>query len=219
MKGRKQCPARSAPTCIVAGQARRTRPDEGAVCGPPPGRRECADQRRPAGPGHRRGVPGQLLTARDLKHQPLRVTVDPASPARTIAVIPDAWFQLHVAGAGTYSIAVELDHGTEHRPRWQTKVAAWAPPAPTRRPLTPTTSPSPSSPPARRDALAGWTRQALTAYGQPELADIFLLSCADPATTPAEQWFFQPHWHQPNTGQPVSLLEPAPVRQPLPDSS
>lgn len=139
----------------------------------------------------------RLRTERELKHRPLRVAPDPTVPARTIAVIPDAWFQLHLAGVGTYSIALELDRGTEHVSRWTRKahaLAAWATgPYRTAFDTDNLTIAIATPAPARRDELADWIFEALTARGQPELAGLFLLTGVDVRATTPEELFFRPH--------------------------
>src|SRR3954452_9481982 len=72
----------------------------------------------------------QLLTERELKRTAIRVEV-PAGPhsgqegVRRVAVIPDGWFQLSINGGLPYSIALELDRGTEDQKVWREKVAAY----------------------------------------------------------------------------------------------
>jgi hypothetical protein len=73
----------------------------------------------------------QLLTERELKRTAIRVEVPPASQSsqgdvRRVAVIPDGWFQLSINGGLPYSIALELDRGTEDQKVWREKVDAGA---------------------------------------------------------------------------------------------
>src|SRR5512135_887016 len=70
----------------------------------------------------------RLLIERQLRAHPTRVTLPAVEnkPARSVAVIPDAWFELAVAGHQPIAIAVELDRGTEDQKRWRGKVAALA---------------------------------------------------------------------------------------------
>src|SRR3954452_24187780 len=72
----------------------------------------------------------QLLTERELKRRALRVELLPGPYSvdgviRRVAVIPDGWFQLSIAGELPYSIAIELDRGTEDQKVWREKVAAY----------------------------------------------------------------------------------------------
>ena len=156
----------------------------------------------------------RLKTERELKHQPLRVAPDPTAPEHTVAVIPDAWFQLRVSGVGAYSIALELDRGTENISRWRTKtaaLAAWATGPYQEAFDTDNLTIAVVAPtPARRDSLAEWILAELTNRGQPDLRGIFLITCVDPVSTPPEELFFLPHWYRPGASEPVSLMQPLP---------
>src|SRR5512144_1412817 len=68
----------------------------------------------------------RLLTERQLRHRPSKVVLPAAHGIRLVAVIPDGWFQLRVATGDPYSIAVELDRGTEDQSAWRRKVAGYA---------------------------------------------------------------------------------------------
>ncbi len=61
---------------------------------------------------------------------------------------------------------------------------------------------------ARRDTLRRWTVQELARIGQPELAEIFLVTSADPVATTPARLFFDPCWYEPARREPVSLLTP-----------
>ncbi len=70
----------------------------------------------------------RLLVERQLRTHPLRVALPAGegTPARLVAVIPDAWFELAVADHQPEPIAMELDRGIEDQKRWRAKVAALA---------------------------------------------------------------------------------------------
>lgn len=127
-------------------------------------------------------------------------------------MIPDAWFELAVAGHQPVAIAVELDRGSEDQRRWRGKVAAlaaWAA-GPYRQAFGADTLTIAVVTPneTRREALRAWTAQELARTGHQQLAEIFLVTSADPVTTPPEQLFFNPCWYEPTTPTPVSLLLP-----------
>jgi hypothetical protein len=158
----------------------------------------------------------RLLTERQLRGNPLRVRVPAGGDgqARSVAVIPDAWFELSVAGRKPVGIAVELDQATEYQQRWRGKVAAlsaWAT-GPYRHAFAnPSLTIAVVTPEAdRRDRLRDWTAQELARIGQPELAEIFLFTDASPVATPPEAFFFGRVWYEPATHDPVSLLTPQP---------
>jgi hypothetical protein len=161
----------------------------------------------------------RMLSERELKQGALRVDVPPrpdgtGSGIRRVAVIPDAWFQLSVAGGPPLSIAVELDRATEEQVAWRQKVAAyvvWAS-GPYREAFkADNLTIAVVCPDARRLAvLTGWTMRELTARGAPELADIFLFTAASPVTAAPGEFFFSPVWWLPHQPQPVGLLEPLP---------
>ncbi len=58
----------------------------------------------------------------------------------------------------------------------------------------------------RRDRLRRWTGQELPRLGQQQLAKIFLITSADPVTTPPWQLFFGRCWYEPASTAPVSLV-------------
>ena len=69
----------------------------------------------------------RMLSERELKRNALRVQVPSSGGGqrRDVAVIPDAWFQLAHGNGTPYSIAVELDRGTEDQKVWRQKIAAY----------------------------------------------------------------------------------------------
>src|SRR5512135_2019586 len=70
----------------------------------------------------------RLLTERELKGNPARVDLvsGDGTSTRSVAVIPDAWFELAVGAKKPIAIAIELDRGSEDQKRWRSKVAALA---------------------------------------------------------------------------------------------
>ncbi|KJS53438.1 hypothetical protein VM98_25310 [Streptomyces rubellomurinus subsp. indigoferus] len=153
----------------------------------------------------------RLLTERQLKQASIRVRPAGQPDARSVAVIPDAWFQLTALGQPALSIALELDRGTEEQKYWRRKVAAlcsWAT-GPYRKAfetdnltvavVVPTSR--------RRDQLAEWTMRELAAVRQPELSEIFLFTEASPVTTSPVEFFFGLLWHPIGQPHPVSLLD------------
>ncbi len=165
----------------------------------------------------------RLFTERQLRINPLRVSLPAGGDGQTrsVAVIPDAWFELSINGRKPVGIAVELDQATEFQQRWRSKVAAlaaWAEgpyrtafanPSLTIAVVTPEA--------ARRDTLRHWTHQELARLGRPELAEIFLFTGASPVATPPAQWFFGRVWWEPEATESVSLLvPPKPAGQVIP---
>ncbi len=153
----------------------------------------------------------RVLTERQLRGNPLRVSVHGDGQARSVAVIPDAWFELSVNGRKPVGIALELDQATEYQQRWRGKVAAlaaWAE-GPYRQAFAnPSLTIAVVTPDAaRRDRLRSWSAQELARIGQLELAEIFLFTDANPATAP-EAFFFGRVWWEPEATEPVSLLSP-----------
>ncbi|MFJ6384958.1 replication-relaxation family protein [Kitasatospora sp. NPDC092039] len=152
----------------------------------------------------------RLFTERQLKREAVRVQPAGDSQARPVAVIPDAWLELAVAGEAVY-VALELDRGTEEQKYWRRKVAAltaWAL-GPYRQlfeadnltvaTVVPTT--------ARRRQLSSWTAQELYGIGQPALCDVFLFTETSPLEVSAEAFFFGALWFPADRPEPVSLLD------------
>jgi len=158
----------------------------------------------------------RLVCERQLKHSPQRVEVapPPGSPyetPRSVAVIPDGWFQLSVKNEPAVSIALELDRGTEEQKFWRRKVAAlvsWAV-GPYKKAfetdnltiavVCPTV--------ARRDELRVWTTRECANRGWSSEEEIFLFTDADPLKTSPEAFFFDPLWYLPREELPLSLLD------------
>ena len=145
----------------------------------------------------------RMLTERDLKQTALRVNV-PASEkgqaVRTVAVIPDGWFQLEAGEEPPMSIAVELDRATEEQKIWRQKVAAYSAWAADDGPYaeafeTNTLTIAVVCPDERRcKMLIDWTLRELRLRGQEELADFFLFTHASPETTKPYDFFFSSLW-------------------------
>lgn len=158
----------------------------------------------------------RLLVEQELRHGPTRVNLPGVGgkPARSVAVIPDAWFELAVGVRKPVAIALELDRSTEDQRRWRAKVqalAAWAA-GPYRQAFDAQTLTIAVVTPdgLRRNTLRAWTAQELIRLDQLPLAEIFLFTSTDPATTPPAEFFFAPCWYEPTTADPVSLLLPPP---------
>ncbi|MGY1710364.1 replication-relaxation family protein [Geodermatophilus sp. SYSU D00758] len=154
----------------------------------------------------------RLLTDRHLRRHPVRVGVQQAQRARSVAVIPDGWFQLQPAGRPVISIALELDRGMEAQKAWREKVAgyaAWAP-GPYRQAFaTDNLTIAVVAPSGERvKQLRIWTRAELARQRAESLSDIFLFTCASPVATPPEKFFLSPVWCTPEDDEPVALLDP-----------
>jgi hypothetical protein len=162
----------------------------------------------------------RLLTERELKANPLRVdlTSGDGKQTRSVAVIPDAWFELSVSSKKPIAIAVELDRGSEDQKRWREKVealAAWAR-GPYREAFGNETLTIAVVTPeeVRRDTLRTWTAQELARIDQSVLGQIFLFTSADPVATSPQTFFFGRCWYEPTATEPVSLLIPSVLPQP-----
>lgn len=152
----------------------------------------------------------RLITERALKRMNIRVQPH-GQAGRSVAVIPDAWFELQTADEPAVAIALELDRGTEYQRSWRRKVAslaAWAE-GPYRSSfeadnLTVAVA-TPSQ--ARRDQLRAWTQQELEAVSGLHLAEIFLFTDASPVATEPFDFFFSPLWYPAGQSAPVALLD------------
>ena len=156
----------------------------------------------------------RLLVERELRAHPVRVQLvsRDGTQHRSVAVIPDAWFELAVGDQRPVAIAVELDRGSEDQKRWRAKVealAAWAL-GPYREAFGAETLTIATVTPtaARREQLRTWTAQELSRIGQPALGEIFLFTSADPVTTSPRTFLFGRCWFEPVAPEPVSLLFP-----------
>jgi hypothetical protein len=157
----------------------------------------------------------RMLTERDLKQTALRVNV-PASAkgqaVRTVAVIPDGWFQLEVGQEPPLSIAIELDRATEEQKIWRQKVAAYSAWSADDGPYaeafeTDTLTIAVVCPDERRcRALLDCTLRELGLRNAEDSAELFLFTHASPETTDPYQFFFAPVWQAIGENQRVPLL-------------
>lgn len=162
----------------------------------------------------------RLLVERELRARPVRVDLPgpDGNPTRSVAVIPDAWFELAVGTTKPIGIAVELDRGSEDQKCWREKVealTAWAigpykeafgNQTLTIAVVTPTAQ--------RREQLRAWTHQELTRIGWATLGQIFLFTSVDPVETSPHELFFGRVWYEPVKPEPVSVLIPPTLSQP-----
>lgn len=155
-----------------------------------------------------------MLSERELKHQVVRVKI-PGSfngqSEKSVAVIPDAWFQLKVKGSPTVSIALELDRGTEEQKRWKAKVTAlayWAM-GPYREAFnTDNLTIAVVAPSAfRRDKLRYWTATELEKRNLEQLLQVFIFTDVSPVEKNPYEFFFNPVWFLSKAMEPVSLLD------------
>jgi hypothetical protein len=163
----------------------------------------------------------RMLTERELKQVAIRVDVPAgksvfSQQSRSVAVIPDGWFQLTFDNQEPYSIALELDRSTEDQKVWRQKVAAYAVWAagPYREAFEATNLTIAVVCPGdqrRRDVLADWTMRELRSRGLEELGDLFLFTASDVVRSVPKDVFFSPVWRQAANASFVSLLEPPAV--------
>jgi Replication-relaxation len=155
----------------------------------------------------------RMLSERELKRDALRVQVPSlmSGQIHDVAVIPDAWFQLEHESSRTFSIALELDRGTEDQKVWRAKIAAY---------LAWATGPYMQafetdnitvavvcSDHRRVGQLIDWTMREITARRSEKLAELFLFTDASPVKTPVQTFFSGHIWFQADTGEVVSLLD------------
>lgn len=159
----------------------------------------------------------QMLSERELKRTAIHVDVAGEEGTRRVAVIPDAWLQLKVGAGEPYSIAVELDRGTEDQKVWRQKIAAYAAwsMGPYREAFdTDNLTVAVVCPDEERSAqLREWTHRELTLRNLANYSELFLFTTLPADTTPPRHFFFGPVWHQSHTNTPVHLID-APVRPP-----
>jgi hypothetical protein len=162
----------------------------------------------------------RMLSERELKRNPVRVQLQSlgGGQARDVAVIPDAWFQLALGTDSPYSIALELDRGTEDQKVWREKIAAyvaWAAGPYMQAFETDNVTVAVACPDHRRvEQLMDWTMRELIARRSEEYAELFLFTDSSPVTTPPERFFSGRVWIQADTGEAVSLLDfPTPTSE------
>jgi hypothetical protein len=163
-------------------------------------------------------VSPRVLTERALKHRACRVEVPAGSkaygePTRTVAVIPDGWFELQEPGGPVISIALELDRGTEVQRVWRQKAAAlalWAI-GPYREAFQATNitiivvCPDNNK---RRDDLASWTLLELQERSLENVADIFLFTSTNPAVVTPAAFFYGRCLRSATSSELLSVLDP-----------
>jgi Replication-relaxation len=161
----------------------------------------------------------RMLSERELKRNALRVEVPSGNGelVRKIAVIPDAWFQLSYRNQNPYSIALELDRGTEDQKVWREKIAAyvvWAQGPYMQAFETDNVTVAVVCPDGRRvDQLIGWTMREFAVRGTVKYAQLFLFTSESPVAS-AERFFLDRVWQQADTGEVVSLVDfPPAVRE------
>jgi hypothetical protein len=159
----------------------------------------------------------RMLSERELKRGAVRVDVPPGRGSdsdgpRKVAVIPDAWFQLSVNNDPPYSIAVELDRGTEDQKVWRQKVAAYAVWANgpyqdafetdnlTIAVVCPTAK--------RRTELMDWAMRELKARELDEFGQLFLFTETSPIDVSPSRFFFGKLWRQVDSEGPIRLIDP-----------
>jgi Replication-relaxation len=156
----------------------------------------------------------RMLSERQLKRTAIHVDVVSGQGTRRVAVIPDAWFQLKVAGQHTYSIAVELDRGTEEQKVWREKIAAYAAwsvgPYQEAFETDNLTIAIVSPNMERQRQLRQWTKRELTLRELQDYSGLFLFTARDPQTTPPAAFFLARGWQLPHTDEPVELITQPP---------
>lgn len=150
----------------------------------------------------------QFRHERDLKRQP--VYIEDGAEGK-LAVIPDGYLSLVLAGQYRMCFAFELDRGTEDQQAWRRKVrallryvqgpyqAAFGTDN-----LTVCVVATPGK--ARMQQLVAWTAAELDALGKRQEADLFRFAAPVPDLTP-EQLFLGAGWYVPDDPGPVALID------------
>jgi hypothetical protein len=157
-----------------------------------------------------------LVHDRELARRPVLV---PTMGAARHTLVPDAYLAVrvnHADGTATrFPVALEVDRGTVDRRAWQARARAYlAGHGDGRGPLLAAfgvgslTVAVVAPDAARRDRLADWLAAALREAGRTDLADLFLLTSADPARLPPEEFFLAPVWRGPLGGAALPLVAP-----------
>src|SRR5205823_2243658 len=118
---------------------------------------------------------------RDLQRSPIHVEVASAEKLETIAVIPDGWVDLRLAGVGRICLALELDRGTIEQKDWRRKVRGLV--AYSQGPyqqafqtnsltIAVVVAPGRQAPKKRLQDLLVWTERELEAIGTRDQADL-----------------------------------------------
>ena len=161
----------------------------------------------------------QMLSERELKRTAVRVNVPPGphSPTnspRSVAVIPDAFFQVSVANGPAISIAVELDRGTEEQKVWRDKIAAYSVwvDGPYQEAFdSDNLTIAVACPNERRQAvLMDWTRRELQSRKIDHFAELFVFTSVSPVELTPQRFFFGKVWREGVSANPTNLLD-APV--------
>lgn len=157
----------------------------------------------------------RMLLERELKKMAVRVAItspdNPTATAKETTAIPDAWFQLRVGSNSTFSVALELDRGTEDQKRWRHKIAvlaSWAN-GPYKEAFETDNLTiavvTPSE--VRLEQLRHWTMQELVHRSIERLSDIFLFTDASPISTTPTDFYFGKFWLTAHNNNPISLLD------------
>jgi Replication-relaxation len=170
----------------------------------------------------------RMMTERDLKHSVVRVDVPAGANgqnSRSVAVIPDGWFELQVGDGPAIAIALELDRATEEQKAWRNKVAAYNVWAGNEGPYadvfeTNSLTIAVVCPHERRaKQLLEWTLKELRLRNAEDFAEVFLFTHASPETTDPYQFFFGPRWLTAHQNKPIALLDTPAGTQPDATSS
>src|SRR3954452_1963678 len=152
----------------------------------------------------------RMLSERELKRTAIHVDVVRGQETRRVAVIPAAWFQLRVAGQHAYSIAVELDRGTEDQKIWREKIAAYAAwsigPYQEAFDTDNLTVVIVSPDTERQTQLREWTRRELALRDLNDYSELFLFTFRPPHMPPPAGFFLKRTWQLPHVDEPVSLI-------------
>jgi hypothetical protein len=158
----------------------------------------------------------QMLTERELRHGAVRVDVPPSPQStsgapRRVAVIPDAWFQVSLAGGPPIAVAVEVDRGTEEQKVWREKIAAYSvwvngpyQAAFASDYLTIAVA-CPSE--RRRSVLMDWTMRELRTRNIAHFGQLFVFTATSPVEATPQRFFFSKVWREAGAVKPTSLLD------------
>jgi hypothetical protein len=140
------------------------------------------------------------------------------TPARgeTLAVIPDAWLDVHVAQRARVCVLLELDRGTTEQRPFKRKLRALLAYAdgPYQAQFdteSMTVAIATTAGPHRAQQILAWCEQVLRELSRQDDADIFLVGTVPPEGIDPRTFFLAPVWRQPFASAPSPLFDLAAV--------
>ncbi|TAK28853.1 MAG: hypothetical protein EPO21_22110, partial [Chloroflexota bacterium] len=131
---------------------------------------------------------------------------------RRLAVIPDAWLDLHFNGSEHMCLALEVDRGSEEQKKWRQKIrgiVAWVKGPYQEKFQTDTLTVAVIATPGmnRLEELLRWTEAELGSLSEQRQADLFRFTGQDVTPEDPSALFLSPNWYRPFDAQAVPLLD------------